>query len=423
MTRKTGIQTYVRGLLWAFVFTVHGVLVVAASWNHTFIPDESAYLNLAENLSKSGAYALDFASFWHAPGQPNTYYAPGWPALLAVGYSVGGMTGCWIVLWMVWCVASLLAHWFGRECGLSERWSWVLVACITVYPTYAYYHGHLMTEPITICFLLAVVGFGLRFVRRPTVGHCVVLAVVSAAGHLTRTQAVLPLVAVALLPATAMPWRRLLSLAAMFVLVHLAVLVPWLARMASVGANPSSVKLKLGINLFTYCGASGGDGYRPEVRPVPYPPNLENLTPSDRDRLLRQLAVAAIIDRPGDYLRTCVDRAGYLLSPTPNFTQAGFVQTIMLASATVLFVYVPLAAVLVALFKRRLFEDSGRLLLVTLCVWYTFHIAIHASIRQRLPSDILLMTLSLVLWTKQQLQGGGVSSMRAEPGAAADGGA
>jgi hypothetical protein len=95
----------------------------------------------------------------------------------------------------------------------------------------------------------------------------------------------------------------------------------------------------------------------------------------------------------------------------------------MLASATVLFVYVPLAAVLVALFKRRLFEDSGRLLLVTLCVWYTFHIAIHASIRQRLPSDILLMTLSLVLWTKQQLQGGGVSSMRAEPGAAADGGA
>ena len=396
--------------LWAGLFAVHGILLIAASWNHSFIPDEDAYLNLAMNLAVKGTYSLDFAAFWHMPSQPNTYYAPGWPFTLAIGYSIGGVTGCWIMLWLVWCVESVSAYRFGMVCGLPEKWRWVLIGWMTVYPIYVFYHGHLMTEPLVTCFVLSIIGLGLRFIRQPSVFGCIGLAVISAFGHLTRTQLLLPLVAVALVATATVPWRRLWPLSLMFILIHLAVVSPWLARMVSVGGTPWNVELKFGINLFTYCGATGGDGYQPDDSPVPYPPDLELLTPATRDTLLRRRAISAIISQPMAYAQTCLDRVGYLLSPTPNFYKAGLWQTVMLVGSTALFVYLPFAAVLVASLKGRHFNESSRLLLVAIVVWYAFHVAVHASIRQRIPSDILLAALSLLVWGKQPFRCEKISS-------------
>ncbi len=386
-----------RLLAWLAVFALHGLLVALGARYHSFIPDEDAYLNLARNLAARGDYSLDFPAFWHAPGQPNTYYAPGWPALLAAGYAAGGVAGCWAVLWAVWCAASVLADRLGAECGLPERARWLLVAWLGANPLYGYYHGHLMTEPAAVAFTLAILALGLRLIRRPTARAAALLGAVSAAAHLTRTQTLLPLAAVWLAAPAFVPRRRLPLLVLVFAATHLALVAPWLARMASVGATPLAVELKFGSNLYTYCGALG-DGYGGGGPAVEYPPGLAELTPAARDRLLRRLALGAIAERPGDYLRACLARAGYLLSPVPNFGPGGGLKTYAMAGSTALFLYAPLLAVLAALAARRPVPPAARVLVVAVALWYGFHVLLHASVRQRLPSDAVVAALALTLW-------------------------
>jgi hypothetical protein len=196
-----------------------------------------------------------------------------------------------------------------------------------------------------------------------------------------------------------------LPLAALAFLVHLAVIGPWLARMAAVGGSPTGTELKLGHNLYTYCGATGGDGYQMDVRPVPYPPRLEEMTPADRDRLLTRLALTAIGEHPGEYLRMCGDRAYYLFSPVPSFVQASPLRIGGVAAASILFFYFPLLAAVVGLIVRRPWGEARRLLVVALVGWYVFHIALHASIRQRIPSDSLVAVLALAGCVRPQSPG------------------
>lgn len=45
------------------VFALHGLLVVGASRNHAFIPDEGAYVELAHSIADDGTYRLTAPSF------------------------------------------------------------------------------------------------------------------------------------------------------------------------------------------------------------------------------------------------------------------------------------------------------------------------------------------------------------------------
>jgi hypothetical protein len=104
---------------WLLVFVTHAATVAALAARHSLIPDEDAYINLAKNLGEHGSFHLDFPSYWHAPGQPYTHFAPGWPFLLAIGYATAGMTGCWVIMWLVWCVNSVLAYVLAVTLGLA----------------------------------------------------------------------------------------------------------------------------------------------------------------------------------------------------------------------------------------------------------------------------------------------------------------
>ncbi len=384
-------------LAWGAIFLIHGLLVVLTTGNHSFIPDERAYFNLAQNLVEEGRYTLDFESFWHAPGQPNTYYAPGWPALLALGYMVAGTTGCWILLWGVWCVNSVLISVLGRECHLSPWNRWVLVGWLTCNPLYGYYHGHLMTETAVLAFVLATVVLGIRFVREATVARAIALGVVSAAANLTRTQTMLPVMAIGLLSLALVPWKRLIPLGALLVAVHLVLVGPWLGRMVAVGATPFATELKTGSALYAYSGVFG-NAYTLGPTDISYPPDIDRMTPGERDRVLRKAALAAITERPGAYWRTNLVRVQYLFSPLPNFHRAGWVKSIGMFGATALFFYVPLALVVAGLLKQRPRDRAAWVLLCSIALWYLFHILVHASVRQRLPSDALVATLAMTLW-------------------------
>src|SRR5262249_5894767 len=127
-------------IAWILVFAFHLAVPLVLSKYHTDIPDEGSYINLAENLARQESFHLDKAAYWHAPGQPFTHFAPGWPFLLAVGYKLAGPSGMWLVLGLVWCLNSVLVYALGRELGLAVRWRWALVAWLSLNPLYLFYH-------------------------------------------------------------------------------------------------------------------------------------------------------------------------------------------------------------------------------------------------------------------------------------------
>ena len=379
-------------VLWLFVFAIHAVVVIAFAANHTLIPDENAYISLAENLVQDGSYHLDFESYWHVPGQPYTHFAPGWPFLLAMGYAVAGMTGCWVITWLVWCLNSVLADRLASTLGLTKRWRWAYVGWVTLNPLFLFYHGHMMTESAVIGLNLALTAIGIRVVESPTAWRIVLFAAVAAAAHITRSQTMLTVIAVWLVAAVTIQWRRMIPLFLLFVVVHFSLLSPWLWRMNEVGGTPFSTELKLGINLYQFSGTPVADPYDPDVR-FPLPAGVEMMTPRERNRVFIREALKHIIQEPNEYIKKCLSRSLYLFSPVPNFYQVGRLKYLAILGSSLAFYHAFFVVAVVGLIRRRPWSVGVWLMVVALGVWYAFHIMVNASIRNRLPSDIWIAAL------------------------------
>jgi hypothetical protein len=124
------------------------------------------------------------------------------------------------------------------------------------------------------------------------------------------------------------------------------------------------------------------------------------MTPAERNAAFLRAAVRGIAERPGDYLRKCGQRAIYLLSPIPTFHSASRLQAWGMAGATLLFLYACWSVVLGRLVVLRQLSRPEWLLLTALLVWYLFHFAVNASVRNRLPSDTWCAALALSLWCR-----------------------
>jgi len=386
---------------WGVVFLAHlAISLLLAARHPAPMPDEEVYRDLAINLASGVGFHVDYGAYWHQPGQPYTHVAPGWPGVLAVGYFLAGQTGLYVVLGLVWCLNAWLAYRLGLVLGLSVRWSLALSLWLTLNPFYLVYHGHLMTEPLTLSFCIGIVLLGAQLLDRPRWSAVVWLAIVTALGHLVRSQVMLAAAAVWLVAAFQLPWRRLVPYFLVFAGLHVIVIAPWLCRMHTVGAGFSSTELKLGINLFQFGGSAVQDPYHPpEGTDWGYPPGIETMTPEQRNAAFLRAGLKGIAERPLDYLRKCGQRVGYLLSPVPSFYSVGRLEYWGMFAATILFLYSCWAAILCRLlFVRRRLTRAEWLLLAALAVWYLFHIAINASVRNRLPSDVWCAALALSLW-------------------------
>jgi hypothetical protein len=384
---------------WSVVLAAHLGITALLAAQHAFIPDEEAYCGLAVNVAKGEGFHLDGPSYWHTPGQPYTHFAPGWPAALAVGYRVAGEAGLWAVLGIVWCLNTWLVYRLGQRLGLPGGWCAALLLWLTANPFFLFYHGHLMTESLALTFCVALVLLGIQLLDRPSWRAAAGLAAVSALGHLVRSQIMLAAAAIWLVAAFELPWRRLVPLFLLFAVLHVAVIAPWLWRMDMVGAGFTSTELKLGINVFQFGGSSVKDPYDSSASvDWCYPPGIESMTPKARNAALLRAGLDGIAAHPNEYLRKCGQRVGYLLSPAPTFYSASWLQYWGMFAATLLFFYSCWAAILVRLALFRRLDRAEWLLLVAILVWYVFHFAINASIRNRLPSDPWCAALALSLW-------------------------
>lgn len=400
-------EAVARGAAWGALLAIHLALPPVLARMHADIADEDAYRALGAALADRGSFALEEGSFHHRPGAPNTYFAPGWPLVLAGGRLLGGSeAGPWAALGLSWCLALIAADRLARALGLPDRARWALLLWLTLDPIYLYYHGHLMTEPLAVAMGLAILAVGVRFASGARWTDLAALGVLSGLGHLVRTALVLPVLASWLVASATVPWRRLVPRAVVFAALHLAVVGPWLARMERVGAGGLATELKLGHNLYCYNNIYVENPYRP--RPgdsYRFPEGLEDLSPSERDGRLLRLALGGIVRRPDLYLRNCLRRVAYLLSPLPQFRDASPAEAAALAAATVAFVWAPWALVLAVLSRRRGPRTRGEwVVLAAIALWYAAHVLVHASIRQRLPSDpwVAALALALVSWSPRR---------------------
>ena len=168
-------------------------------------------------------------------------------------------------MWLVWCLNSVLADGLASTLGLTNKWRWAFVGWVTLNPLFLFYHGHHNgTESAVIGWNLTVTAIGIRLVESPTTWRVILFAVVAGAAHLTRTQTMLTVIAVWLVAAVTIQWRRMIPLFLLFAVVHAGLLFPWLWRMNHVGGSPFATELKLGINLYQYSGTHVADPYAPD---------------------------------------------------------------------------------------------------------------------------------------------------------------
>jgi hypothetical protein len=169
--------------------------------------------------------------------------------------------------------------------------------------------------------------------------------------------------------------------------------------MKQVGATATATELKLGINLYQFSGAEVDNPYSKEGSTIPLPEGVEAMTPAERNAVLTRQALHKIAAHPRDYLRKCGIRLEILFSPVPHFTEVSPLQKYAVILSNLLFFHLFLGAAVVRLLGRPRLSRGEVLLLVTLLLWYAFHVLVHASMRNRLPSDVLCAALALSLWT------------------------
>jgi hypothetical protein len=124
------------------------------------------------------------------------------------------------------------------------------------------------------------------------------------------------------------------------------------------------------------------------------------MTPQERNSAFMREALKQIGARPGHYLGRCSARSFYLFSPVPNFYRTSWLQYFAFLGASLVFYHAVLVAAVVGLIRRRPRSPAVGLLVAALVVWYGFHIMVNASIRNRLPSDVWVAALAMVIWTR-----------------------
>ncbi|CAB4324669.1 MAG: hypothetical protein F2520_12000 [Actinobacteria bacterium] len=202
--------------------------------------------------------------------------------------------------------AIVLAGLLGRELR-SDRLGLIAAFLTAVYANVWVNDIVLMSETAAIVMAFASTWFGLRFWRSPTLRNGVWFAVAGALAALSRAELLLfmPIIgAVALLRAH-LPWSRRFGTYAVMGAVCLAALAPWVIRnnlvmkeSLTLSDGAGTVLVQANCDL-TYYGDENGDhigGWYLYCgsRTQPYGPNGELLDESERDKVVREQALAYI---------------------------------------------------------------------------------------------------------------------------------
>lgn len=352
--------------------------------------DASYYHGLADALAQGRGF-VDPGS-----GAPTALHPPLFPLLLAPFAKLGA--GSYLAQRVVVSVvgsatvagAGLLGRRLvGNRAGLTAA----VVAAIS--PVLISADGAVMSETLLGLLVVLCALAAYRLVERPSLARGALLGVLIGLATLTRSEAILLLVLLALPIALALPARRAATLAAVAV-ACLAMLAPWTARNLHTFAKPVPIStneggLIAGANCpSTYSGRDLGSW---DIRCVPSAPARdESVASADA----RRAGVAYARRHPGRWPAVLAARLGRtfeLVQPVRQAQHAeGRAAGLEVAGAASLLLLVPLAAFGLVLLRRR------RLLVSPLLA--PFGLALAATLvgygvpRFRHPADVALVVLA-----------------------------
>ena len=209
--------------------------------------DTLLYHFLANGIADGKGYIRPFSELQHGEPLPTAGYPPLYPLYLAAFSAVGldSLTAHRAVSCLLGPVAVVLVGLLGRRVA-GERAGLVAAALAAVYPQLVMVDGTVITEALYAPLVAGILLAAYRILDRPGWGSAALLGALVGLATLTRTEALLLVVLLAV-PAcvaaarrrpdgTRGPWRAALRPAAPLALVAVAatalVLAPWVVRNA-----------------------------------------------------------------------------------------------------------------------------------------------------------------------------------------------
>jgi hypothetical protein len=253
-------------------------------------PDEIEYSGLAQRLA-------DGAGFTDPVGRPTAYRPPGYPALLAAVFGMGGGVKAARLVQAVLgaltaaVVAAAAARRFGPRVGAAAG------AIAAVYPAYVYTAGTLYPTTLQALLLTLIVVGGAPRAASEGAGRAGVGAIGRWAGlgAITGLLALVSPSGLAVLPALVWRERRRPALWGAAVLAAAVVIAPWCVRSTRTTGGPTLISTNGAQNLWL--------GYNPWATPS----SGNRVGPSRDPELLRRVTGVGERDRAAAYREAALE--------------------------------------------------------------------------------------------------------------------
>lgn len=356
-------------------------------------PDEGLHWELAVNLARDGNLVSDDGR-WAAR-------MPLYPLFLAPFAALGelGPLAARCAQALVGAATAAIAFaWLDRAAGRSA--AWIAGALVALDPFAVFFAQLLLTEVlftfVTVAFCAVTWTLVVSPQRRAPVAW---LALLAATLPMIRpsSAAWIPLVLILLICADRKR-KRAAQRAALVLLAVAAALLPWGLRNRAVIGAPAWLSANGGVTLYDALGPQA-DGSSDQTF-LQELPALQDLGEAERDRWLRDAALAELRADPARALRLAGTKIARLWNPLPNYEAyrggyaalAGAAYSILLYLGALAGLYAALAA------PRSPRRTAGRWLVTVVVVPLLYFTAVHAvyigSLRYRVPLMPLLAAVA-----------------------------
>lgn len=342
-------------------------------------PDETLHWEIARNLITHGALATDDGRY--------AARMPLYPLYLAAFAGLGdlGVLLARIGQALIGALGALIVAWWARR-ALGARAAWLAGGLAAIDPYGVFFCNLLLTEVLFTTLALGFAASAWRLIQpdegaRKATGWLIAAGALSSACLLTRPSCALWLPVVWLLIGLgAAHWRHGLTRLAICAGVTALLLLPWGLRNRAVLGHFAWLSANGGVTLYDALGPQArGDSDQSFLAQMP---QLERMGEVERDRRLRDLALAEVRKDPARVARLAWTKFLRTWNPFPNVSAYA---SGLVAWVSAVFTIAVLALAAVGLWRPR------RLARLHLIVWspVVYFTLLHSvyigSLRYRVP--------------------------------------
>ena len=350
--------------------------------------DEIGYDALGRNIAAGRGWLLDQDWVIAQAGTPTAYGGFLYPAFVGAVYAAARDDALVLFLLQSLIGAAAVAAVAYATFRLADRRAALIAGGLAaIHPGLALNSAWVMSEALAMPLLLGAYLAWVRYLERPSAARACAFGTAAAAACLTRSPALLALVAMVSLslPRRGFAWSLHARHAAAALLVFAACVAPWTARNAHLFHAFVPLDTKAGANLWLNNHPSPNPWREVwEGRPDPQPPPgpVPGLDEARADQHFGDLAVRYLADQPLQFAGVSAFRLVLALVPVPRYWGRWPVAR---AAATALYVALTWLA-LAGLWRVRR-QAEGRALIGVAGGWLLMMALTAVGLRHRLTAE------------------------------------